>query len=45
VVTSVISMLGLLALGVGLLLSVPVAFAMNVCLYEDMFREFDPITG
>lgn len=43
VVTSVISMLGLLALGVGLLLSVPVAFAMNVCLYEDMFREFDPV--
>jgi len=28
---------------VGLLVSVPVALAMIVCLYEDLFREFDPV--
>lgn len=43
VVTSLVSVLGVLALGVGLLVSVPVALAMIVCLYEDLFREFDPV--
>ncbi|PAW88419.1 MAG: hypothetical protein B9S33_04700 [Pedosphaera sp. Tous-C6FEB] len=43
VATSLVSVLGVLALGVGLLVSVPVALAMIVCLYEDLFREFDPV--
>jgi len=43
VVISLVSLLGVLALLVGLLVSVPVALAMVVSLYEDMFREFDPV--
>lgn len=43
VVTSLVSIAGVLALGVGLLVSVPVALAMIACLYEDLFREFDPV--
>jgi len=41
--TSLISIIGVLAIGLGLLVTVPVALAMVVCLYEDMFREFDPV--
>ncbi len=43
VMTSLVSIVGVLALGVGLLVSVPVALGMIACLYEDMFREFDPV--
>lgn len=42
IVTSLVSASGIVVLGIGLLVTVPVALAMIVCLYEDMFREFDP---
>lgn len=40
-VSSIISILGVLALGFGLFVTVPLAVAMVACLYEDMFREFN----
>ncbi len=43
VVSSLISVLGVLALGVGLFVTVPVAIAMVVGLYETMFRDFNPV--
>jgi uncharacterized membrane protein len=43
IVTSLVSVSGIVVFGVGLLVTVPVAVAMIVCLYEDMFREFDPV--
>ena len=41
-VVSILSMLGVLALVVGLFITMPVAFAMLASLYEEMFRDFHP---
>ena len=41
-IVSILSMLGVLALVVGLFITMPVGFAMLASLYEEMFRDFHP---